>query len=113
MRSHLVQSSRPLRSIEGGFCIAIPDRELPKSGGGTSAVFCTTGSDFSGIVETGVAARQARLQKPAPNTNLLYPRAIVPQLIGSHEPGTTTLSCAVLASPDLDMARRAWRTPPA
>jgi hypothetical protein len=63
-------------------------------------------------MERGGEGRHGRLQRSAPNTNLLYPRAVVPQLIGSHGSGIVDLSCAVLASPDPDMARIAWGLPP-
>jgi hypothetical protein len=42
----------------------------------------------------------------------MFPAAFVPQLLGTVPPGTTILSCAILATPDA-AASATWQTPPA
>jgi hypothetical protein len=113
MRQHVVETKRPLRSIEGGFAInrskPIASLEPPNARVGVAAVSET---DLSGVLAAGDSGLSSRLLVCQPNTNLLHPQTIVPQLLGKVAVGRSILSCAVLASPDLGRAQRDWESAP-
>jgi hypothetical protein len=111
MRSHRIETPRPLRSIEGGFCLARPDREALPGEVGRGRAWVETAEDFSGLLALG-PERIGRLHQPAPNRHLLHARVIVPQLIGVVPAGESRLDSAVLASPNRAAARASWVAPP-
>lgn len=113
MRVHHITAPRPLRSIEGGFCLPMPDRGLAPGRPDQGCAWIETGEDFSGIGALDGIGRQGRVHQPAPNRHLLHPRVAVPQLIGTVPAGESRLVCAVIASPDIAAARIAWASPPA
>ena len=103
LRRHVIRADMPLEIAEGAFAVrrdwagARPcDRvetavrsgpgEAQASGAfGTSAVFALAG------YETGTVIR------PEPNTNLMYPRTVLPMLRASLPAGESTLLCAVFS----------------
>jgi hypothetical protein len=111
VRVHRVTTDRAVDTVEGGFSIRRTDTEpvhglpmLPparnKGSGigrsGDGRVSITTVEDTSVIVDLG-GTREGRVLRAHPNTNLLYPRSWVPQLLARLEPGTHRLACAVCA----------------
>jgi hypothetical protein len=112
VRSHGIRTLRPLRSIEGGFCLPHPGRTGVLGDAQAGMAWAETQGDFSGIMALG-EGRAGRLHQPAPNRHLYHPRVIVPQLIGLIAAGESRTACAVLAGPDLATLRTAWAAPPA
>lgn len=114
IRVHRIRSGRVLKSVEGGFSIPRPDGGGPFGSAGPGAARCETREDFSGIVDlASPESRQGRVHLAEPNTNLLHPRTIVPQLTGAIAAGETIIACAVIASPDLALCHEAWAARPA
>lgn len=99
LRLHEITTPRALDSIEGGFAIARPDRDSDgwQVRTGTGLARLETGADVSVIF--GQDHREGRGHVALPNSNLVAPRSLVPQLIGRIEPGRTRLASAVLALP--------------
>ena len=99
VRVHRIHADRDYAVAEGGFALskAIPpereetdDRALVRSSGEVSVIVALeTPSPRAGMV----------VDTP-PNTNLLHPRALVPQLRGRIQAGETVLVTAVAASPN-------------
>src|SRR2546421_21414 len=65
----------------------------------------------SGIVNLQ-GDRVASLVEPAPNTNLVNPRTVIPTLRGRIRPGEHRLLSMVLGEPDKERAAQAWPRPP-
>jgi hypothetical protein len=105
MRLHRIRTPIALHTLEGGFAVAAGG-EL-RIDGGTAAIFAPDGAS---IIADPV--RKARVLKVAPNSSLMYPRALVPQLGGRIDAGETILTAAVLATTDLATAERSLRAPP-
>lgn len=102
IRLHRITSSRDLWTVEGGFAAPRTDfnRDI-KFATDSSAWVKSELGDFSGIVDISKPKRTARVIAPHGNTNVMFPRTLVPQLqalVKAH--ATITLSCAVLAGPD-------------
>jgi hypothetical protein len=112
VRVHRIRTPRPLRSIEGGFCLSSTDDTATSSEAALGRAWCNSLGDFSGIVDMSAVPRRGRVHRAGPNTNLLHPRHVVPQLSGSIHAGETWLITAVIASPDVVAARAAWLAPP-
>jgi hypothetical protein len=101
VRVHLIRTSLSLIAAEGGFALSLEDEErtsvetpdLPRNGvaaartaAGLSAVCNLYGKRTSGLVRADS------------NTNILYPRSLIPTLTGDLEPGVHWLACAVWAT---------------
>lgn len=112
IRVHRIVTPRPLQTIEGGYCVGRPDGTAPFGTAAPGRACVETGTDFSGIADIGGSGRVARVHMTGPNTNLIHPRALVPQLGARSGAGTHVLATAVLASPDVGACRLAWGTPP-
>lgn len=99
IRIHRIISSRNLWTVEGGF--AVPRTDFNRDERSTldsSAWVRSQLGDFSGIVDDSLPRRTARVVAPHGNTNVMFPRTLVPQLqavVKAHTP--TTFACAVLA----------------
>lgn len=106
MRTHRIRTPIRLDSIEGGF--AIPPATDVRGGEGMAAIFGE--GDVSLIAGSG---RQGRVLKTLPNSSIVHPRALVPQLLAQVPPGETLFSAAVLCTTDTTLAERIWRQPPA
>ncbi|KAJ5612070.1 hypothetical protein N7510_005264 [Penicillium lagena] len=114
MRVHEVSSSRPLSTIEGGFAVPkfdfMQDRIFEQK---SSAWTCGAMGDFSGIVDASDPPRVGRVQSPHGNTNVMYPRTLVPQLQGNIKPNCTRIfASAILAGPDGLRMNELWKYPP-
>lgn len=101
LRLHRITTPRPLFSAEGGFPIERADfnRDTMEEQEGLAVWYGQ--SDTSLIVDCGSSVkRTGKAQLAIANTNLIWARTLVPQLRASIAPGTTVLSCAVLALPN-------------
>ena len=101
IRRHVIDSEYELEAAEGAFsvkkdgpgarpCDRIVTSRLADAGMaaahgvyGTSAIFALEGYDKGQVIDT------------EPNTNLMFPRAVLPTLLASIHPGRTVLLCAV------------------
>ena len=110
IRIHRIWSPRNLSSIEGGFAAPRTDfngdtRTIDEE----SASVVSKLGDFSGIVDCSTLRRTVRITAPHGNTNVMFPRTLVPQLggrIAANE--LTVFACAVLAGPDGERMRSLW-----
>lgn len=112
VRVHRLHSPRALASIEGGFCLPRPDGPGPHGTADPGRACCDTADDFSGIADLAGSARTGQIHLPEPNTNLLFPRTILPRLGEALGAGETVLAAGILVSPDIAGSREAWARPP-
>lgn len=110
VRVHTIATPRRLFAAEGGYAI------LRQTDTAEASVFADERNavaradwGISGIV-AGEGYTRAEVIKPAPNTNLLHPRTLLPTLYATIEPGETRLVCAVLGAV-LNMDNK-WASPP-
>lgn len=100
IRLHRIETPRALHGTEGGFAIARGDLDSDDIAEATGEATARTPTDTSRIVDlSDTARREARVQKPLPNGNLIVARTLVPQLTGEIPAGTTLLATAVMALP--------------
>ncbi|WPG98153.1 Hypothetical protein R9X50_00093900 [Acrodontium crateriforme] len=115
VRVHRITSPRKLLSVEGGFAAPRTDFNGDKKvTDSNSAVATSRLGDFSGIRDYSSCKRTPKVQAPHGNTNVMFPRTLVPQLlteIEAYQP--TVVSCAVLADADGARAEAQWNSPPA
>lgn len=98
VRVHRIDTPRPLATTEGGFAISRDGGERCEAGDGVAIV--ATASDLAGVFDLGSSvARSGRCQIAAPNTSVVSPKTIVPQLVGELPAGRSTLAVAVFARP--------------
>lgn len=115
IRVHHIVSPRALLTIEGGFAAPRTDFRADEAivNGTDACVFSTVG-DFSGIRDVSPSSgREARVNPPHGNTNLMFPRTLVPQLQGDVRADTPIVfACAVLAGQDGLRMKEIWVQPP-
>jgi len=109
LRLHEIDTRRPLRTLEGGFAIAAATNIATVAH--PCGIAARSHTDLSGILCLSDCGRNAALQRCEPNTNLIAPRTLVPQL-GLEIIGSRSLACAVLAGSNSDGIARAWENPP-
>lgn len=103
VRIHRIDTPRPMTMIESGFAIA--RGEDVKTDVTAGKAVTTTQYDTSAVFDLGSSIdRDGRCHLAAPNTNLISPKTIVPQLTGKIPAGTSTLAIAVLAGRAATMA---------
>jgi hypothetical protein len=114
IRVHRIMSPRTLFTTEGGFAAPKTDRNKDqKLVDSSSAQVISVIGDMSGIRDFSRPSRAPRVNTPHGNTNVMFPRILIPQLVGKVEAGVpTTLSCAVLAGPDGAFLASTWANPP-
>jgi hypothetical protein len=114
IRIHRVTSSRDLRAIEGGFAAPRTDFNADTRDTKDSAAYVLSKlGDFSGILDDSEPRRTAKINAPHGNTNVMFPRTWVPQLLGDVHGGVSTVfRCAVLAAPHGESAQKDWQNPP-
>ncbi|MFC4598437.1 DUF2264 domain-containing protein [Cohnella hongkongensis] len=96
VRIHRLETGRPLSAAEGGFSLpAAEDRSIDLR---DDRVFASCSVATSGIVGLRGYAR-AELIHPQANTNLLYPRTLLPTLRAELETGVHWLISAVFGQP--------------
>jgi hypothetical protein len=114
VRVHVVTSPRKLSAVEGGFAgpradFAGDERSINP---GSARVYYKS-HDFSGIIDSSMPPREARVQAAHGNTSLMFARTLVPQLKGEVEANVPRVfACAVLAGPDGGAMSKAWQSPP-
>jgi len=111
LRIHRIRSGKTCQVHEGGFAIARNpgDQALQISG----ASCMQTPTDISGIIDLGSSIRrEGRVIESVPNSNLIYPRASIPQLCCTIRPGETILQAAILVLGDPKTGRQAWNQVP-
>jgi hypothetical protein len=103
LRLHHIRSGRPLYSAEGGWALDRtgddPAANQGQSESGTGYALAIYPGGWSGLRDLN-GQRQGEVIRLSPNSNLLYPRTVLPMLLGTHEPGEYWLVCAVVARPD-------------
>jgi hypothetical protein len=114
IRVHRIRSPRDISSIEGAFAAPRTDFDgdtiLVEEG--SSSVMSALG-DFVMITDGSTPARTARVIAPHGNTSVMFPRTLVPQLVGKIRANeVTAFRCAVLAGPDGERMRSMSRSPP-
>lgn len=101
VRKHVITADRPLSGAEGAF--AVPRDHVGKRLCDRIPT-CTTANETSAIAhgDTGTSAifaiagySRGDVIWPEANTNLMYPRTVIPTLHAAIPAGTTTLICAV------------------
>ena len=103
-------SARDLTSVEGGFAVPRTDfgqdeRKVDES----TATIISKLADFSGIKDASPRRRMAQVAVPHGNTNVMFPRTLVPQLQGGIIANEQTLfACVVMASPDCSEVPERW-----
>ncbi len=114
IRIHKISSPRDLSTIEGGFAAPRTDFNADqREAGDSSAYVISKVGDFSGILDDPESRRTARVHAPHGNTNVMFPRTWVPQLLGDVKANIPiTFSCAVLADPDGMKGLQDWSSPP-
>ena len=111
-RVHRIASDRAMQIAEGGFAIDRDEAGVVATESDTGHALIERSDDFSAIRDLSATPRDGVVQIALPNTNLIFPRSLVPQLRGTIELGATTLACAVLAGTNPAAARAAWDAPP-
>jgi hypothetical protein len=114
IRIHRIRTDRQLLSAEGGFAIA-RDGTPTKQEIIENRALIVYPDSWSGLIDLPIeskATRHGEIVRAEPNTNLLYPRTLIPTLIGLQEPGEYWLACAVIAVPGSTSPDRYWRFPP-
>jgi len=115
VRLHRIRTTRSLSTIEGGFSIDRAADDGPvlhgkrEEGLGFSLVSSTAGACGLRDLE---GKRRGYICLAEPNTNLQYPRSLIPSLRGKYEPGEHLLICAVLALAAASDVQTAWDHPP-
>ncbi|GMQ93854.1 MAG: DUF2264 domain-containing protein [Acidimicrobiia bacterium] len=113
LRIHRIFTPRALESAEGGFATDRTETKTVQLTEIDGAAAIQTTDDFSGIrILEGSTPRRGVITAPMPNTNLVFPRSLVPQLRTTISAGRTLLASAILASPNMDRTLRTWTTPP-
>ncbi len=110
IRVHKITTSRKLFAAEGGYAV---NRDggpgLSQTQTEDTKALAVCGKLVSGIVSLrGYALSQ--IVVPEPNTNLLYPRTVLPTLRAEIPSGETVLACAVLGAVEDGMAK--WENLP-
>lgn len=105
LRRHRIRSARALLSVEGGMGIAAsPDLTVVRERGGVAV---WRAGIWSGIMDA-TGRRTGRLLAGEPNTHLLHPHAMVPQLTGVIDVGETILGCGVMVTRDHRAGLARW-----
>ncbi|WP_339301694.1 DUF2264 domain-containing protein [Paenibacillus sp. FSL K6-2441] len=113
VRIHRIETKRPLDIAEGGFALGV-ETELTewiegtertglaelkeKSGEGRIAAGAASPFGASGV-QSLLGFESVELIRPNANTNVLYPRTVLPTLLASLEPGVHLLASAVYGDP--------------
>ncbi|WP_119392392.1 DUF2264 domain-containing protein [Taklimakanibacter lacteus] len=114
IRVHRIKSPGPIMTIEGGFAIKADGVSAKDKLVGPTVAAVLSAEDGSAVVDLGSSVmRRLRVHATSVNTNLLVPKAIVPQLFGQLPAGETILFTAVIAEGNPEAVRKALETPPA
>lgn len=98
IRVHRINSGRVLLSTEGGFAINSPNHMTCQTTADTAVA--QGDHDLSIICDLAKdKTRRPHVHRAQPNTNLLHPRTVVPQLRGKIDIGTRLFITAALVAP--------------
>ena len=90
VRVHSINTARPLDTAEGGYALGIEHKDMAKSNYETftldNSVLIKSRCGSSGIVNL-YGERKPQLIFADANTNLIYPRTVIPTLTGNLKPG--------------------------
>lgn len=109
VRIHRIESARSLDAADGGFAVGIDQHWLTDAADSRAAVCSETGA--SGVLSL-YGWSSAKLVQPNANTNILYPRTVIPTLTASLQPGVTWLVSAVYGKPGAASLDAEWHAPP-
>lgn len=106
VRIHRIETKRALDIAEGGFALGVETElaewiEGERTGGleaGRIAAGAASPVGASGV-QSLLGFESAELIRPNANTNVLYPRTVLPTLLASLEPGVHLLASAVYGDP--------------
>lgn len=98
IRVHRITTPRALKTSEGGFAVARADLNADRVEEQHGRATAHGQDDVSAIVDL-LGDRQGRVLRALPNTNLIFAKSLVPQLLGTIEAGTTLLVTAAMALP--------------
>lgn len=98
IRVHRITTPRALKTSEGGFAIGRADLNADRVEEQHGRATAHGQDDVSAIVDL-LGDRQGRVLRALPNTNLIFAKSLVPQLLGTIEAGTTLLVTAAMALP--------------
>lgn len=98
VRLHTIETARTIRTVEGAFAVPSAGSRTPIEGTAQTGVASATAHGLSSAVRSLIGDRDARVLRTFPNTNVLFPLAVLPILESTLEPGTHDLACAVLGS---------------
>lgn len=115
VRVHRITSPRRLYTLEGGFAVPRADFDSDAITVAERSAWIAAYADCSGIQDLSPTLRRtARVHKAPPNTSIMFPRTLIPQVSGTVEPGSATIyACAVLAGVSRKEIKQAWKTCPA
>jgi hypothetical protein len=117
IRIHRMHNERYLYSAEGGFALDRTESDADSTHrvynrNGFALVVSSAGwSGLRDLTPSG-STREGLVLFTAPNTNVLYPRTVIPTLVGEHTPGEHWLLCAVLGLPDRKDYQSVWNDSP-
>jgi len=98
IRVHRITTPRALKTSEGGFAIARADLNADRVEEQQGRATAHGQDDVSAIVDL-LGDRKGRVLRALPNTNLIFAKSLVPQLLGTIEAGRTLLVTAAMALP--------------
>ncbi|MEK4347833.1 DUF2264 domain-containing protein [Paenibacillus sp. FSL P4-0184] len=96
IRIHRVETGRSLDTAEGGFALGQENEIISKID--VAGAMASTAWGTSAIKDL-LGCRKGELVWPNANTNLLYPRTVLPMLTSTLEPGIHWLASAVYGCP--------------
>lgn len=115
LRVHRLRTDRQLWSAEGGFALDRtgddPLRQAGAQSEGAGFAFASYPAGYSGLRDLA-GQRAGQVLRADPNSNLLFPRTVLPLLLGQHAPGEYWLACAVLGTPDAAEGAEWWERVP-
>ncbi|MDR0533809.1 MAG: DUF2264 domain-containing protein [Verrucomicrobiales bacterium] len=115
IRIHRIHAGRKLFSAENGFAVDRGTDDGPllagqrKHGDGYALAIYPGGT--CGILDLN-GKRSGRVDNAEANTNLLYPRTLIPSLQAEHNAGEYWLCSAILGLVSAENAEKFWRNPP-
>jgi hypothetical protein len=114
LRVHRVTSLRAIQATEGGFAAPRTDFDADQRVATDSSAYIVSKlGDFSGILDGSPQKRLARVNEAYGNTSLMFPRTLVPQLLGNVEANVPAIfASAILAGPEGNELRQMWSAPP-
>ena len=98
VRVHRIATPRRLTTTEGGFAIPRPEGVPDDLSVGPGKAVIQTPPDISALIDLSLTVtRTGKVHIAPPNTNLVAPKTLVPQLMGELPEGVSVLACAVIA----------------